>query len=80
MQQTLNINTNLYIVYCSSSISDHVDKAINKYKNHSSILLMKQKLENVDEFSFKEVSIREIEKEVRGLASNKATTFGNIPR
>ena len=80
MQQTLNINTNLYIVDCSSSISDHVDKAINKYKNHSSILLMKQKLENVDEFSFKEVSIREIEKEVRGLASNKATTLGNIPR
>ena len=80
MQQTLSINTNLYIVYCSSSISDHVDKAINKYKNHSSILLMKQKLENVDKFSFKEVSIREIEKEVRELVSNKVTTFGNIPR
>ena len=30
-----------------SSVTDLVDKAINRYKNHPSILLMKQKLENV---------------------------------
>ena len=33
----------------------------------------------MDNFSFKEVSISEIEKELRELNSNKATTFGNIP-
>ena len=41
-------------------------------------MLIKQ-LENVGHFSFKEVSISEIEKELRELNSNKATTFGNIP-
>ena len=40
---------------------------------------MKQELENMDHFSFKEVSISEIEKEWRELNSNEATTFGNIP-
>ena len=40
----------LYIVDSSSSIVDHVDKAINTYKNHPDILLIKQKLENVDHF------------------------------
>ena len=33
----------------------------------------------VDHFSFKEVSISEIEEELKELNSNKATTFGNIP-
>ena len=42
-------------------------------------MLIKQKLENVDHFSFKEVSISETEKELRELNSNKATAFGNIP-
>ena len=77
--KNLDINENSYIVDSSSSITDPVDKAINTYKNHPSILLIKQKLENVDHFSFKEVSISEIEKELRELNSNKATTFGNIP-
>ena len=42
-------------------------------------MLIKQKLENVDHFLFKEVSISEIEKELRELNSNISTTFGNIP-
>ena len=37
----------------------------------SSTLLIKQKLENVDHFSFREVSISETEKELRELNSNK---------
>ena len=55
--KTLNINENSYIVHSSPSITD---KAINTYKNHPSILLIKQKLENEAHFSFKEVSISEI--------------------
>ena len=42
-------------------------------------MLITQKLENVNHFSFKEVSIIEIEKELRELNSNKVTTFGNTP-
>ena len=56
MQQKLNINENSYIVGSICSIIDPADKAINIYKNHHSILLIKQKLENVDHFSFKKVS------------------------
>ena len=63
--KTLNVNENSYILHSSISITDPVDKAINTYKNHPSILLIKQKLENVDHFSFKEVSIIEIEKKLR---------------
>ena len=33
----------------------------------------------MDHFSFKKVSISEVEKELRELNSNKATIFGNIP-
>ena len=42
-------------------------------------MLINQKLENLDHFSLKEVTVSEIEKELRELNSNKATTFGNIP-
>ena len=67
---TLNVNENSYIVNSScSNITAPVDKDIT-YKNYSSILLMKQELENMDHFSFKEVSISEMEKEWRGLNSN----------
>ena len=60
--KTLNTDENWYIVDSSSSITDPVDdKDINTYKNHPTILLKKQKLENVDHFSFKEISINETE-------------------
>ena len=39
---------------------------------------MKQKLENLDNFSFKEVSISETEKELREVNSDKASTFGKL--
>ena len=42
-------------------------------------MLIKQKLENVDNVPFKEVSISEIAKELRELNSDKVTTFGNVP-
>ena len=44
--KTLDINENSYIVGSSFSITGPVDKAINTNKNHHSILLIKQKLEN----------------------------------
>ena len=57
-----NINDNLSVVHSSSSITNPVDKAINTYKNYPSILLLEQKLENVDHFLIKEVSISELRK------------------
>ena len=76
--KTLSINENSYIVDSRSSITDPVGKAGNTYKNQTSILLIKQKLENEEHFLFKEVSISEIEKELRELNSKSATSFGNI--
>ena len=76
--KTLNINENSYVVDSSSSITDPVHKGINTYKNHPNILLFKQKLGNMDHFSFKEVFISETEKELRELNSSKET-FGNVP-
>ena len=73
-----NINGKWYIADFSSSITDPVDKAVKTYKNHSIILLMKQILENMNHFSFKEVSKIEIEKDFRETNSHKVTTFGNI--
>ena len=67
--KVLNINEN----------SDTVDKAINTYKNHPSILLIIQKLENVDNFTFEEFSISETEKELRKPNFNKTTTFDKMP-
>ena len=67
--KTLNINKNSYIVDSSSSITNPVDEAINTYKNPLSILLIKQKLDNVDHFSFNEISTSKTEKELRELNS-----------
>ena len=75
--KALNINDNSYLIDSSSSITDRIDK-VNTYKSHHSILLIKQKLENADHFSFKEVSISETEKEMRELNSTKATIIGSI--
>ena len=77
--KTPNINGNSYFAGSGSSITNPVNKAINAYKNHLTILLMKQQLENLDHFSFKKVSLNETEKELRQLNQNKATTFGNKP-
>ena len=63
----------------SCSIIDPADKGINTHKNHPTILLIKQKLENACYFSFKEVSTSKTEKELRELNLNVFSTFGNIP-
>ena len=55
LTKTIKINENTYIVDSHSNVIDPVDKVINTYKNHTSILLIKQELENVDHFSFQEV-------------------------
>ena len=55
LTKTIKINENTYIVDSHSNVIDPVDKVINTYKNHPSILLIKQELENVDHFSFQEV-------------------------
>ena len=66
----LYIYENSHIVDSTSSNTDPVDKATKTCKNHPKILLIKRTFVNVDYFSFKEVSVSEIELELRELNSN----------
>ena len=70
---------NTYIVDNSNDITDPVNKAIDKFKNHPSILLIQCKVANDSTFSFNEACLPDIEKELRSLNPNKAYTFKNIP-
>ena len=57
----LEINENSYIIDTDSNEINSVEKAINKYRNHSSVLLIKSTLKNIPSFSFNEVGLSEIE-------------------
>ena len=62
---TLNFKENRFITNSSSGdISDPIDKAIDKYKFHPSILLIWKHLNNHDVVLFKTVEIGNIEKEI----------------
>ena len=64
---TLNIKENSFIInHDNSHITDPVEKAIEKYKFHPSILLIKEKTKCVaDSFDFVSVSADEVEKEIK---------------
>ena len=77
---TLNIEENRFITNRSSGgITDPVDKAMDKYKFHPSILLIQKHLKNHDIFSFKTVDIGDIVKEINNINPKKATTSNSIP-
>ena len=65
--KNLGITENTYIVDNSNGITDPVNKAIDKFKNHPSILLIQRKVANDSTFSFNEASLSDIEKELRLL-------------
>ena len=74
---TLNIKENNFITNRSlDGITDPIDKAIEKYKFHPSILLIQKHLQNHNVFSFKTVETGDIEKE---HYHKKATTSNSIP-
>ena len=77
---TLNIKENSFITNRPlDGITDPIDKAIDKYKFHPSILLIQKHLKNHDVFSFKTVEIGDIEKEINNINPKKATTSNSIP-
>ena len=76
---TLNVKENRFITSRSSDgITDPVDKTIDKYKFHPSIILIQKHLKN-HVFSFKTVEIGDIEKEINNIFPKKATTSNSIP-
>ena len=72
---TLHIKENRLITNRSpDGITDPIDKVINKFKSHPSILLIQKHLTDHDVFSFKTVEIGDIEKEINTINHKKATT------
>ena len=55
-----------------------VARAIEKFKTHPSVLIIKDKIFQGNKFPFTEVSQSEIEKEIKNLNVKKATTHKNI--
>ena len=74
----LEINENSCIIDTGSNEVNSVEKAINKYRNHPSALLIKNRLKNNSSFSFNEVGLSEIEREPNLINTRKATTSNGI--
>ena len=62
-----------------NGIDDPVLRAIEKYKNHPSIKLIKTNSENNASFRFQEIQTIEIEKELKNLDCPKASQDSDIP-
>ena len=78
---TLDIKENSYITnHNISYITDSIEKTIEKYKFHPSILIIKEKTKcEANSFDFVPVTVNDAEKEIKKLNPNKATTFNSIP-
>ena len=56
-----------------------IGEATNKFKDHPSILKIKENINIIEKFSFSETKEEEFKNEIKNLNSNKPTTFNNIP-
>ena len=80
-----NVVKNLKIPQYSNSdpiaqnIEDPTLKAIEKYKNHSSILTIEAKYKGKNNFSFTEVTRQNIKKEIYDLETKKASQISHLP-
>ena len=62
-----------------SNINDPVERAIQKYKNHPGIQMVKEIFDNDKTFSFDLVSPDTIFKEIVSLDTNKSTHSSDVP-
>ena len=77
--ESLGIKENNDNISGTEGILDPIEKSIQKYSNHPSILRIKNRFVNADYFTFNPVSLEEMETEIKRLSPKKATTFKNIP-
>ena len=78
--KNLNINENPYITNQVSDDSlDPVEKCINKYKFHPSILLIKNRIKIQNLFSFHAIDRNDMMIELLKIDPKKATTGNSIP-
>ena len=76
--KNFDINKNSYIKGETNEYTDTVEKAIYKYANHPSMLLIKNNIRDATPFLLKEASLEDIEKEMLHLNPKKAGTFQDI--
>ena len=60
-------------------LSDPVEIAIKKYKNHPCIVAITEKFNFTVRFEFEEVNLKDIEKEILNLNTKKAVALNSIP-
>ena len=75
----LNIKTKEDLLHDVSNINDPVERAIQKYKNHPGIQMVKEIFDNDKTFSFDLVSPDTIFKEIVSLDTNKSTHSSDVP-
>ena len=63
----------------SLQLDDSVLNAINKFKDHPSILKIKENVKVGERFTFLEKNVDEIKTEIECLNTHKPTTYNNIP-
>ena len=69
-----------HLVHESCISVDPIDKIIHKYSKHPSIKLIKQNIQinDVDKFSFKNTSIKDIKTEIKNLNSRKSSPANTV--
>ena len=77
--KSLNIADNNENVTAGNKISDPVTTAIEKYRPHPSVMLIKSHYENVEIFNFRRASIVEVLEQVDNFNTKKASPIGSIP-
>ena len=77
--KNLNIDFNWQPTTDVSTIADPIDKVIEKFKDHPSILKINEKIEVTEQFEFTKVSEQDVLDLVADFDTKKATTFNNIP-
>ena len=61
------------------NITDPVEKAIQEYDVHPSIIVMRSEIQNITLFEFCKISIEEMKNEINRLNPKKSSTHLNIP-
>ena len=79
---TIDINENSSIInqnFDDPNFDDPVDRAIEIYKYHPSIILINQKIGNQNKFSSEPVALSDIVKEINDINLNKSSSKDSIP-
>ena len=77
--KNLNIHIDPEFLSKTDGIEDPIVKAVEKFKNHPSIVKIKEVNANMENFTFKCASIQEIEMEISKMNTSKSCPIDRIP-